>query len=95
MASTLSKLLYLLFKGPDPLIVPESKGSYQERLKYAFEKLDREKSVLIIINYKGMSTTNQEIQKARLNTRFMQLSTKKDQLSTNLLVGIEAVIANR
>ena len=95
MASTLSKLLYLLTQGPDPLIVPESKGSYQERLKYAFEKLDREKSVLIIINYKGMSTNNQEIQRARLNTKFMQLSKKKDQLSTNLLVGIEAVIANR
>ena len=95
MATTLSKLLYLLAQGPDPLIVSDSKASCEERLKYAFEKLDREKSVLIIINYKGMSTTNQEIKKARLNTKFMQLSTKKDQLSTNLLVGIEAVIANR
>lgn len=81
--------------GPEPLVIPSSKGSYKERLQLVFNTVAKDKSAFIIIGYDMfMSSTAEEIQAAKQSTTANeQLAQKTDEPSQNLLVGIEAVKA--
>ena len=81
--------------GPEPLIIPSSEGTYKVRLQHTCNTVAKDKSALVIINYKigGMSPTHQEIQDAKHSSTNEQLAQKTDEGSQNLLVGIEAVKA--
>ena len=81
--------------GPEPLVIPSSKGSYKERCQLVFNTVAKDKSAFIIIDYSfGMSPTAEEIQEAKQSTTANEeLAQKTDKYSQNLLVGIEAVKA--
>ena len=79
--------------GPKPLILPKSEGSYHARLKHAFSAVGKDKPVLIILNSYSMEPTLEEIQEAKRTTLHQRLAEKSDEISQNILVGIEAVKA--
>ena len=79
--------------GPKPLILPDYDGSYQERLKQAFEKVGREKSVLIILDYDFMKPTFEEINEAKENAMNQRLAEDSNKNSQRLLVALEALRA--
>ena len=79
--------------GPQPLILPDYEGSYQERLKQAFEKVGREKSVLIILDYDFMKPTFEEINEAKENAMNQRLAEDSNKNSQRLLVALEALKA--
>ena len=72
--------------GPDPLILPRSKGSYHARLQQAFIVVGKDKRALIILDWSYMNPTPEEILAA-------EATTTHQVLSPNYLVGIEAVKA--
>ena len=80
--------------GPEPLVIPSSKGSYKERCQLVFNTVAKDKSAFIIIQYLDMSATAKEIEEAKQSTTANEeLAQKTDEYSQNLLVGIEAVKA--
>ena len=79
--------------GPEPLTIHSSKGSYKERVQHVFSTVAKDKSAVIVIDSDNMSPTYDEVQEAKQNTAYSQLSQKTDFRSQNLLVGIEAVIS--
>ena len=81
--------------GPEPLVIPSSKGSYKERCQLVFNTVAKDKSAFIIIeNNFGMSPTAEEIQEAKQSTTANEeLAQDTFDESQNLLVGIEAVKA--
>ena len=80
--------------GPEPLVIPSSKGSYKERCQLVFNTVAKDKSAFIIINYDFMSATAKEIQEAKQSTTANEeLAQVTDERIQNLLVGIEAVKA--
>ena len=79
--------------GPEPLIIPSSKGTYKVRMQHTYNTVAKDKSALVIINYTTMSPKPEEIQDAKHSSTNEQLAQKTDGLSQNLLVGIEAVKA--
>ena len=80
--------------GPEPLVIPSSKGSYKERCQLVFNTVAKDKSAFIIIGYYDMSATAEEIEEAKQSTTANEkLAQKTDGYSQNLLVGIEAVKA--
>ena len=85
--------------GPVPIILPGSKGSYQERLQHAFSMFGSSKAALIILKYDltGMKPTQEEIQDAKKSTLYKELTKNITTLDENdingIVVGIEAVRA--
>ena len=60
--------------GPEPLTFPESKGSYLQRLKLAFNHLDKTKPAVIIIDHNNMGPEPVECQEAQHNTSYHKLT---------------------
>ena len=54
--------------GPEPLVIPSSKGSYKERCQLVFNTVAKDKSAFIIIDYYTMSPPAEEIQEAKQST---------------------------
>ena len=80
--------------GPEPLVIPSSKGSYKERCQLVFNTVAKDKSAFIIIDYYHMSPSAKEIQEAKQSTTANEeLAQDTNKSSQNLLVGIEAVKA--
>ena len=79
--------------GPKPLIIPDYDGSYQERLKYAFSIVGKEKSVLIILDYDFLKPTLEEINEAQKFATNQRLANDSNKNSQRLLVALEALKA--
>ena len=79
--------------GPEPLIIPSSKGTYKVRLQHTCNTVAKDKSALVICDYIEMSPTHEEIQDAKHSSTNEELAQMTDYESQNLLVGIEAVKA--
>ena len=87
------KITSNMIRGPEPLILPRSLGSYYERLQQGFSALGIDGHILIVLDYVSMQPTPEEIQAARATTTHQELAEKTDTQSENYFVAIEAVKA--